>query len=121
MATPKQTFAKKILSVALHATLAETRSLLIRSVGHDVKTVYTLQELQQACSSEHYDLLMVSQGISEKEKRRIVLEFRKTCPQIPVLELFEVSPELPEAEFSFHTAEGPAELTKKLKTVLEHR
>jgi hypothetical protein len=112
------TKAKKILSVALHPGLAETRSLLIRSVGLEVKTVFNLQEMQEACQRDKYDLLLVTQGISEKEKRRIILEFRKLTDKTPILEIYDISPDLPDAEFRFHSLEGPEAFTIHLKTIL---
>ena len=45
-AQAQMSMAKRILSVALHPTLAETRSLLIRSVGSDVETVSNLTQLR---------------------------------------------------------------------------
>ena len=112
---------KKILSVALHPGLAETRSLLLRSVGLEVKTVFNLQEMQEACQRDEYDLLLVTQGISEKEKRRIILEFRKLTDRTPILEIYDISPDLPDAEFRFHSAEGPEAFTIHLKTILAAR
>ena len=115
----KTSMAKRILSVALHPTLAETRSLLIRSLGSDVKTVYNLTELHQACQGHNYDLLLISQGISIKEKVRIAAEFRENCKSTPILEIFDISPDLPDAEFKFHAAEGPEALVSQLKTILK--
>ena len=115
------TQAKKILSVALHPALAETRSLLIRSVGLEVRTVFNLQEMQEACQRDKYDLLLVTQGISEREKRRIILEFRKLTDKTPILEIYDISPDLPDAEFRFHSAEGPEAFTIHLRTILSAR
>ena len=70
-AQAQMSMAKRILSVALHPTLAETRSLLIRSVGSDVETVSNLTQLREACQNHSYDLLLISQGISINEKLRI--------------------------------------------------
>jgi hypothetical protein len=109
---------KKILSVALHPALAETRSLLIRSLGSEVKTVSTLTELQEACQMQQYDLLIISQGISINEKRRIVTEFRQHCEGTPILEMFDIIPDLPDAEFHFQASDGPQALTAELRTIL---
>jgi DNA-binding response OmpR family regulator len=111
--------AKRILSVALHPTLAETRSLLIRSLGSEVQTVSSLTQLREACQTHSYDLLLISQGISINEKLRIAAEFREHCKGTPILEMFDISPDLPDAEFKFHAAEGPAALVSQLKTILE--
>ncbi|MFL6437795.1 MAG: hypothetical protein ACJ71Q_09465 [Terriglobales bacterium] len=110
--------AKRILSVALHPTLAETRSLLIRSLGSEVKTVYSVTQLREACQDHSYDLLLISQGISIKEKVRIAAEFREHCKGVPILEIFDISSDLPDAEFKFHAAEGPEALVSQLKTIL---
>jgi CheY-like chemotaxis protein len=117
-AAAQMSMAKRILSVALHPTLAQTRSLLIRSLGSDVETVTNLTQLREACQGRNYDLLLISQGISVKEKFRIAAEFRELCKGTPIMEMFDVSPDLPDAEFKFHAAEGPEALVSQLKTIL---
>ena len=118
-AQAQMSMAKRILSVALHPTLAETRGLLIRSLGAEVQTVTNLNELRQACQGNNCDLLLISQGISVKEKVRIAAEFRELCKGTPILEMFDISPDLPDAEFKFHAAEGPEALVSQLRSILQ--
>ena len=63
--------------------------------------------------------MLISQGISINEKLRIAAEFREHCQGTPILEMFDISPDLPDAEFKFHAAEGPEALVSQLKNILK--
>ena len=115
---PEAARKRKVLSVVIHPALATTRELLIQSLGCEVTSVFNLIQLKEACERSPYDLLMISQGISLAEKRRIVTQFRTVFPGTPILELYDFSPDLPEAAFSFNAGEGPDALAVKLKTIL---
>jgi DNA-binding NtrC family response regulator len=111
--------SKRVLSVALHPAVAETRSLMLQGAGFQVSTVSDLRDLREACRAHRHDLLLIGQGISAKEKLRIVAEFREHNQGAPMLEIFEISPELEAAEFRFQAQEGPEQLTKTVKQILD--
>jgi DNA-binding response OmpR family regulator len=118
-ASARQNGTKRVLSVALHPAVAETRSLMLKGAGFEVTTVTNLRDLRDACQGHHHDLLLIGQGIPAKEKLRIATEFREHNQAAPLLEIFEISPDLDSAEFRFQAAEGPEELTNTIKQILE--
>ncbi len=111
--------AKRVLSVALHPAVAETRSLMLQGAGFQVTTVSDLRDLREACQAHHHDLLLIGQGIPAKEKLRIAAEFREHNQAAPMLEIFEISPDLESAEFRFQAVDGPEQLTNTVKQILD--
>jgi DNA-binding NtrC family response regulator len=111
--------SKRVLSVALHPAVAETRSLMLQGAGFQVSTVSDLRDLREACQAHRHDLLLIGQGISAKEKIRIAAEFREHNQAAPMLEIFEISPDLESAEFRFQAVDGPEQLTKTVKQILD--
>lgn len=61
---------------------------MLEQSGHTVTTVTSEIELQRACESTQFDVAVIGQSVSARQKRHVSDLVRKYCPSAKVLELY---------------------------------
>ena len=77
-----------VLCTGVHRNLVETRKLLLEDAGHTVITALTEPAVEHACEEHSFDVAVIGQAITPKEKARFLAIVRRYCPSAKVLELY---------------------------------
>jgi hypothetical protein len=80
-----------VLSIGADPSLMRTRQLLLEKAGHSVVGVMDEKKLAEACESNEFEVVVVSQTISPPMKKRVVSLVRSHCPTTKILELYTVA------------------------------
>lgn len=108
-----------ILSVSYDATLLMTRELLLRQMGHTVKSAEGFARAFAACESDaSFNLLVLGHSIPHDDKQAIVAKVKETC-NCPVLALLRpAEAPLPDADRSIDPSD-PKELLDAVHEMVE--
>jgi hypothetical protein len=112
------TAEKRVICISWHATLAETRKLLLRKAGASnvVSAIYE-KEARSACQ-EKADLLVLGHSVPREEKRLLIKYFRQHS-SAPVLSLLNWGEDkLPEATLAVQSSK-PDEFIRVVKQILQ--
>jgi hypothetical protein len=61
---------------------------MLEHAGHTVTTVSREDDLRRVCESTEFDVAVIGQGVSSRQKRRVSDLVRKHCPSAKVFELY---------------------------------
>ncbi len=76
-----------VLCTGIDDSLLATRKLVLERAGHAVITVTDEAALIAACSSHNFDVAVIGQAVSGKEKVRVAGLIRGHCDGVKILEL----------------------------------
>jgi CheY-like chemotaxis protein len=87
------------LSAALLLIVATEPALRLRlewlqRAGYQVKTACSLKEVDQACHSHAFDVVLISDSVEPKMKKAIGLTVRHYLPEAPILQMGRVRPDI---------------------------
>ncbi len=68
-------------------SLLATRRLVLERAGHTVVTTSSEREVIAACKAQQFDVAVIGQSVSGKEKMRIAGLVRQYCKKVKILEL----------------------------------
>ena len=103
----------KVLCTGWDKSLLETRTLILRSAGHEVHQARTQGEVLSACSKTRFDVAVIGQTVTNRMKRVICSFIKDHCPDVKILELYQ--PHLGKAvEDADAWLEVPAEIPSDL-------
>jgi CheY-like chemotaxis protein len=85
---------KHILNVSIADNLRRTRAMVLEEAGFNVTSAANLREAEHVCRRAAFDLIIIGQGFSGDDKRRIASAVRTLLPAAPILELCRISPEI---------------------------
>lgn len=69
--------------------MLSTRTLILKSAGHDVHQARTQGEVLSACGQYQFDVAVIGQTVSTRMKRVIASFVRQHCPDVKILELYQ--------------------------------
>jgi DNA-binding NtrC family response regulator len=90
---------KQILSIAEDESVRRTKHMLLEQLGFSVVSVGTLREVEYVINKSKFDLIILGRGVNETLKRSVASATRVRLPQIPILEICNVSPVVTGAEY----------------------
>ncbi|MBV9670524.1 MAG: hypothetical protein JOZ43_06180 [Acidobacteriales bacterium] len=101
---------RNIIAVCADPGLLKTHALVLEKTGHRVLGVLNYAELRDALQQQTCDLVVVGSSIAPSEKRRIFYMVRQYSSRCPILEMYQISPELPDSAASVRDEDGPTAL-----------
>lgn len=104
-----------VLCTGVDRVLLRTRALILEHAGHHVVSVGTEAEVIAACKQHRFDVAVLGQGMSARQKQQIFEIVRQACGDVRVLELFQRTKSLPQADAWL---EVPAEIPTELADVV---
>lgn len=78
-----------VLCTGWDQSLLDTRTLILRSAGHDVHQARTQSEVVSACEEYKFDVAVIGQTISARMKQIIASLVKERCPEVKILELYQ--------------------------------
>ena len=90
---------KVVLWISSYPALLATTSLMLQAEGFDVHTASDFLQVQSACAEDRFQLAIVDHTLAPKIKRAIAAVIREKRPGTVVLELCQVSSEIPDADY----------------------
>ena len=79
----------KVLCTGWDQSLLDTRALILRSAGHEVRQARTQSEVLSECKQHQFDVLVIGQTVSSRMKPTIVAIVKEHCPGVKILELYQ--------------------------------
>jgi hypothetical protein len=77
-----------VLYTGWDQSLMDTRTLILRSAGHEVHQARTQNEVASVCQEHQVDVVVICQTVSNPMKRLIATLIDEHCPNVKVLELY---------------------------------
>jgi hypothetical protein len=68
--------------------LLDTRTLILRSAGHEVHQARTQSEVTSLCEEHRFHVAVIGQAVSNKMKQILASLIREHCPDVKTLELY---------------------------------
>jgi DNA-binding NtrC family response regulator len=91
-------FDKQILCVAENDAVRQTKKMVLESAGFGVVGIGSVREAEYVLSRSRFDLVILGRSVKEVNKRAIADLVRLKAPQTPILEMCNVSPDVPGAD-----------------------
>ena len=66
----------------------------LEPAGYRVSAACSLKEVEQACRSHHFDMVLVADAVEPRMKKAIGLAVRHFLPDAPILQIGRVRPDL---------------------------
>lgn len=77
-----------VLCTGVDPALTNTRKLILESAGHHVIIGIGDPAITSACKKHKFDVAVIGQAITTKDKKQIMALVRQHCPAAKVLELY---------------------------------
>jgi DNA-binding response OmpR family regulator len=85
--------ATLLLIVATEPALRLRLEWLERA-GYKVRTACSLKEVDQACNSESFDIVLIADSVESRMKKAIGLTIRHYLPEAPILQMGRIRPDI---------------------------
>jgi hypothetical protein len=108
------------LAAALLLIVATEPALRLRldwleRAGYHVRTACSLKEVDQACISEPFDVVLIADSVEPRMKKAIGLTVRHYLPEAPILQMGRIRPDIDGNSFvTGDSREGVLESVSKL-------
>ncbi len=66
----------------------------LERAGYHVKTACSLKEVDQACQTQPFDIVLMSDSVEPKMKKAIGLTVRHYLPEAPILQMGRIRPDI---------------------------
>jgi len=76
-----------VLCTGSEPVVMKTRQLLLEKAGHTVVLASSDRDLERACKSHQFDVVVIDQNVSPAVKKRFFLLLREHCSPAKILEL----------------------------------
>lgn len=111
---------RKILVVSRDPKLADTRKTVLEAAGFTVVLAMDERAVEQACSSNGIDLIMLGYSLAPSDKRRVWAKSRQYC-DVPILELHKgTAPELVERNVFTHESKHAQDFLHSVERLLRN-
>lgn len=110
---------KPTASLLLIITTDVARRLYSRrleNAGYDVRSATGLKEVEQACNSARFDLVLVADTLDPKMKKAVSLAIRHFFPDTPILQIGRTRPDI--EGHSFVTGRACEDVLRSVKQIL---
>lgn len=111
---------KTVLWISAYPALLETATLMAQAEGFDVHTASNFKQVEAACHEDRFQLAVVDHTLAPKIKRAIAAIIRDKRRGTFILELCQVSSEIPDADYLLIGSE-PAALVATIKRIARTR
>jgi hypothetical protein len=98
-ATPQTVPIKTVLWISGYAALLATTKLMLEAEGFEVHAASDFLQVQSACNEDRFQLAIVDHTLAPKIKRAIAAVIREKRPSTYILELCQVSSEIPDTDY----------------------
>jgi len=78
-----------VLCIGWDQTLLDTRTLILKSAGHEVHQARTQKEVASLCEARQFDVAVIGQPISSRMKQLAASIIRELCTHVKILELYQ--------------------------------
>jgi hypothetical protein len=78
-----------VLCTGWDQNLLDTRTLILKSAGHEVRQARTQNEVVSECEQHQFDVVVIGQTVSVRMKRVIVALVKQHCRDAKILELYQ--------------------------------
>ena len=78
-----------VLCTGWDQSLLDTRALILKSAGHEVRQARTQNEVVSECEQHQFDVVVIGQTVSVRMKRVIVAIVKQHCHDAKILELYQ--------------------------------
>ncbi len=117
---PKATPVKTVLWISSYPALRETTKLMIEAEGFEFHSASDFLQVEAACQTDRFQLAVVDPTLAPKIKRAIGAVIREKRPSTLILELCQVSSEIPNADYVL-IGHDPHELMRMVKRIARER
>ena len=107
--------ASLLLVLATDAAL-RLREQWLRRAGYRVSAACSLKEVEQACHSGKFDMILVGDGVEPKMKKAIGLTVRHYFPNTPILQIGRIRPDIDGT--CFVTADSQEHVLRSVSRIL---
>ncbi len=108
-----------VLCTGVDKVLLRTRALILESAGHHVVSAGSEAEVIAACKQHHFDVAVLGQAMRPAQKQQVFELVRATCPDAKILELFQGSRTISNADGWLEVpADVPADLAAKVTELI---
>ena len=90
---------KTVLWISGYAALLATTKLMLEAEGFDVHTASDFLQVEAACHADKFQLAIVDHTLAPKIKRAVAAVIREKRKGTYILELCQVSSEIPDADY----------------------
>jgi hypothetical protein len=107
----------KVLCTGWDQGLLDTRTLILKTAGHEVQQARTQGEVVSACEQDKFDVVVIGQTVTVRMKRVIVTLVKQHCADAKILELYQphMGRAIPDADSWLEVpAEIPSELAERV-------
>lgn len=104
-----------VLCTGVDQVLLRTRALILEHAGHHVVSVGSEPEVIAACKQHRFDVAVLGQGMTARQKQQIFEIVRKACGGVRVLELFQRTKSVAQADAWL---EVPADVPEALADIV---
>lgn len=77
-----------VLCIGWDQSLLDTRTLILKSAGHEVHQARTQKEVASLCEARRFDVAVLGQPISPRMKHLVAPLIKEHCPEVKILELY---------------------------------
>lgn len=109
--------ASLLLVVATDAALRQ-REQWLESAGYRVSGASSLKEVEQACHSGNFDMILVGDAVEPRMKKAIGLTVRHYFPDTPILQIGRTRPDIDGT--CFVTADSCEDVLRSVSKILRH-
>jgi CheY-like chemotaxis protein len=109
--------ASLLLVIATDAAL-RFYSESLEQAGYQARPARSLKEVEQACHSERFDLILVADALEPKVKRAIGLTIRHFHPEAPILQIGRTRPDI--EGNCFVTGRSAEDVLRAIRRILRH-
>ena len=109
--------ASLLLVVATEAALRLRLDWLERA-GYKVSPAVSLKDVEQACHTEAFDIILVADAVEPRMKKAIGLTVRHFFPQAPILQMGRIRPDIDGD--CFVTGDSREDLLNSVKKILRN-
>jgi CheY-like chemotaxis protein len=78
-----------VLCIGWDQSLLDTRALILKSAGHEVRQARTQKEVVSLCEAHQFDVAVIGQPISSRMKQLAASIIRELCTHVKILELYQ--------------------------------
>ena len=90
----------------------------LEEAGYRVRPAGSLKDVEQACHSERFDLILVADALEPKVKRAIGLTIRHFLPEAPILQIGRTRPDI--EGNCFVTGSSADDVLRAIRRILRH-
>jgi CheY-like chemotaxis protein len=101
-------------------TDAAVRSRLewLQRAGYQVSPACSLEDVEQACTSGKFDMVLVADAVDRRMKKAIGLTVRQHFPEAPILQMGRTHPDIDGA--CFVTGDSQEDILRSVTKILRH-